>query len=74
MRVYLSKYIDDQSAIQKFRNEFGKALVRYAAVDAGFRSKIDESVIPGKYKVLLFLARHSFFTRLLIRIKGNYKV
>ena len=73
MRVYLSKYIDDPDVIQKFKKDFGKALIRYASVDPGFRSKIDESVIPSKYKILLFLARHSYFTRLFIRIKGKYK-
>lgn len=74
MRVYLSKYLKDDGTIQKFRRNFGKALIRYTVFDPGFRSKIDESVIPRKYKILLFLARHSFFARLLIRLKGNYKI
>lgn len=74
MRVYLSKYIDNQSTIQKFKYDFGKALVRYASVDEAFRSKIDESVIPSKFKFLLFLARHSSLVRWFIRFKGNYKI
>lgn len=73
MRVYLSKYIHDEPTIQKFKREFGKALVRYAVFDPGFRSKIDESVIPGKFKVLLFLARHCHLVRFLIAKKGKYQ-
>ncbi len=73
MRVYLSKYLHDKTVIQKFKKDFGKALIRYAAFDPEFRSEIDESVIPSKFKVLLFLARHSNLVRFLIAKKGKYQ-
>lgn len=73
MRVYLSQYIQDKPTIQKFKNDFGKALIRYAAFDPEFRSEIDESVIPCKFKSLLFLARHSNLVRFLIAKKGKYQ-
>jgi glycosyltransferase involved in cell wall biosynthesis len=69
MRVYLSKYIDDQKTIQKFRKAFGRALIRYATFDPSFRSKIDESVISPKQKIALFCARHSCLARILIKKK-----
>ena len=69
MRVYLSKYISDERAIQKFRRALGKALISYAIFDPSFRSKIDESVISPKQKIALFCARHSFLARILIKKK-----
>ncbi|MCQ2053817.1 MAG: glycosyltransferase [Fibrobacter sp.] len=69
MRVYLSKYIQDEPTIQKFKTDFGRALIRYAVFDPSFRSKIDESVISSKRKFVLFCARHSFVARKLIKMK-----
>lgn len=73
MRVFLSKHIHDEPTILKFKREFGKALIRYAVFDPKFRSKIDETVIPGKFKFLLFLARHCNLVRFLIAKKGKYQ-
>ena len=69
MRVYLSKYIQDTAIIQKFRKDFGNALIRYATFDPRFRSKIDEGVIFPKQKIALFFARHSILARKLVRKK-----
>lgn len=69
MRMYLSKYIHDEPTIQKFKKNFGKELVRYAVCDPKFRSKLDESVIPAKFKFVLFCARHSFLVRLFLKKK-----
>ena len=69
MRMYLSKYIHDEPTIQKFKKNFGKELVRYAVCDPKFRSKLDESVIPAKFKFVLFCARHSFLARLFLKKK-----
>lgn len=69
MRVYLSKYISNERVIQKFRKDFGKALIRYATFDPSFRSKIDESIISPKQKLALFCARHSCLARILIKKK-----
>lgn len=74
MRVYMSKYLKDENiTVRKFQREFGKSLIRYAVLDPKFRSQIDESVIPAKFKFLLFLTRHSFVLRKLLKLKGNYQ-
>jgi len=69
MRVYLSKYIQDEETIKKFRKAFGNALIRYATFDPSFRSKVDESVILPKQKIALFCTRHSCLARTLVRKK-----
>lgn len=69
MRVYLSKYIKNEAIIQKFKKDFGKALIRYAVFDPTFRSKINEGVISAKQKITLFCARHSRIARRIIKKK-----